>query len=391
MRVTLVTHETSRTGAPAVALLVARILVEDGHRLRVVTRRPGPLEAAFAALAPTRVEPLYRVRRRLWLLPGLGPVALAVDTVVAALTLLRARPDLVYLNSTSSVAYLRAALWLRRPVVLHGHESASVAQRFVGPTRSRGLLRRATLVACSPSVRTDLAALSGLSLQDVPLVPSVPDGEAVRARAAEPATTEVVAHNGSGADGAGDAAAPPIVVGCCGSVERRKGTDLWLQAARTVRAELPDVPLRFVWVGDVVEPDLVPDAEPGVTFLGPSSNPFPLVARFDIATLPSRDDPFPLVVLEAMLLARPVVAFGVGGVPDQVGDAGIVVRPGDVDAFAQALVRLVRDESLRRELGDRAARRVEEVYGEKQFAEQLRAVLGGIRAAAGGPVRDGAT
>ena len=99
------------------------------------------------------------------------------------------------------------------------------------------------------------------------------------------------------------------------------------------------------------------------------------MARFDIATLPSRDDPFPLVVLEAMALGKPVVAFAVGGVPDQIGSGGVVVEPGDVDAFAAAIVNLVSDRGLRQELGDSARVRVETVYSVERFRSAVVAVV----------------
>src|SRR5690606_32807144 len=115
-------------------------------------------------------------------------------------------------------------------------------------------------------------------------------------------------------------------VGAVGSVGHRKGTDLWLQVAALVQ-ECESVPeTTFVWIGDLPD-DFAPDSFPGVEFTGPLANPYPLIAEFDVLTLPSRDDPFPLVVLEAMLLGTPVVAFDVGSVRDQVGDGGTVVAP----------------------------------------------------------------
>jgi glycosyltransferase involved in cell wall biosynthesis len=360
VRVLLITHEASRTGAPRIAALVARRLVGAGHDVRIVTRRPGPLEADFRDLAPTEIEPFYRVRRRLWLTPGAGLLALLVDTVLAAVTVLASRADVVYLNSTASVGYLRPALWLRRAVVLHGHESAEVAPRFVGPARAGRLLHRARLVGCSPSVQAALAGLAGVPVGEVALLPSVPDGPQVEASAR--AVADVVYRPGE------------IVVGCCGSVEHRKGADLWLQAARLVRQARPDAPVRFVWVGEVAEPALI-DGAPEGTFVGPSANPYPHLARFDVATLPSRDDPFPLVVLEAMLLGTPVVAFGVGGVPDQVGSAGVLVPQGEVAGFAAAIVALVDDPDRRRELGRQAGERVAELYSVEAFGAGLIRVM----------------
>lgn len=360
MRVLLISHEASLSGAPRVASLVARTLTERGHAVQVVSRRTGPLLAAFGEAAPTRLEPLYRIRRRLWRTTGLRWIAPVVDTAFAAATILRSRTDLVYVNSTSAAVYLRPALWLRRPVVVHAHESGEVATRFLDRVRSLPLLRRARLIACSPSVRGSLADITGIPAAGIAMLPSVPDGARIRALAeAEP-----------------DHAYPPgvTVVGCCGAVEHRKGADLWLDAIGLVRQALPTTPVDFVWVGEVLDGDLVAAAPDGV-FVGPSANPYAHMKRFDIATLPSRDDPFPLVVLESMTLGTPVVAFGVGGVPDQIGDAGVVVPPGDVGAFADAIVALVLDERRRGDLGERARQRVRDLYSLKVFADELTQVV----------------
>ena len=117
MRVLLVTHEASRSGAPRVALLVARSLVEQGHSVEIVSRAPGPLVPEFAAAAATSIEFLHRVRRRLWRIRGIRHLAYVVDTLLAAVTLIRRRPDLVYVNSTAAAIYLRPARWLGRPAV----------------------------------------------------------------------------------------------------------------------------------------------------------------------------------------------------------------------------------------------------------------------------------
>jgi glycosyltransferase involved in cell wall biosynthesis len=351
-RVLVVSHEASRTGAPRIAFLVAQSLVQHGDEVRVVLRRPGPLEGEFAGVAPTRVEPWYRVRRRLWRISGCRILALAVDTAFAAATIIRARPHVVYLNSTASVVYARPAIWLRRHVVVHSHESATVASCFIRPARADRLLSRSTLVACSSSVQHALAEVAGVDVSSIVLVPSVPDAAVVRSLAEGPLPQEFSPDD--------------IVVGCCGSVEHRKGADLWLEAARRVRAALPDCSVRFLWIGTVDDPELVASAPPGV-FVGPSANPYPYMARFDIATLPSRDDPFPLVVLESMALGKPVVAFAVGAVRDQVGPGGILVEPGDVEAFADAIIELLTDDQLRRELGRLARARVESMYSIERF------------------------
>jgi 2-deoxystreptamine N-acetyl-D-glucosaminyltransferase/2-deoxystreptamine glucosyltransferase len=79
------------------------------------------------------------------------------------------------------------------------------------------------------------------------------------------------------------------------------------------------------------------------------------VAALDVFAYGSRRESLPLAVLEAMLLARPIVATDVGDVPRALADgAGVVVPPGDVAAMAAAIDRLLADPGARRALGARA-------------------------------------
>ena len=359
LRVLLVTHEASLTGAPRIALLAAGALLDEGHQVSILSRRPGPMEPDFRARGSFSVEPLHRVRRRLRQIPGLRWLAWIADTVLAFVSIARSRPGLVYLNSTASLIYLRPALWLRRPVIVHSHESAAVSAGFVGSAKAGRLLRQARLGACSPSARTDLAATAGVPVSAVELVLSVPDSD----RVLQSARTGRCMF---------DVVPGEIVIGCCGSVEHRKGADLWLEVEQKVRAEIPGVRLRFVWIGavDASFEGVAPDR-----FIGPAAQPYASMSRFDIATLPSRDDPFPLVVMEAMLLGKPVVAFDVGGVAEQIGNGGVVVRAGDVAAFAAAIVQLAQDSGRREELGHRAAARAAREYSVEAFVTAVSGVV----------------
>lgn len=365
MRILLVTHETSRTGAPRVATLVARGLVGQGHTVSVVARLPGPLVSDFEAAAQTSVEPLWRLRRKLRSIRETRLVAFVLDTVVATIEILRSRADLVYVNSSAAAIYLRPAKWLRRPVILHVHESGELASWFLAKARATTLLVGASVVACSPSVQEEIARLMNVSAGDVPMLPSVPDDAQVLRM-----STAQVDHC---------YAPDELVVGCCGAVEQRKGVDLWVQAARLVIRAMLDVPVRFVWVGDGTPPEIDQSERNQLAFLGPSPNPYPHMRRFDVFTLPSRDDPFPLVVLEAMTLGTPVVAFAVGGVPRQIGDAGVLVPAGDVASFAGEIVRLLGDLSARQRLGAAAQDRVRASYSTDAFYAGLAELLGAVR------------
>jgi glycosyltransferase involved in cell wall biosynthesis len=92
-----------------------------------------------------------------------------------------------------------------------------------------------------------------------------------------------------------------------------------------------------------------------VTFAPPTPDILPLIASCDLLVVASDYEGQPLVVAEAQALGRPVVATAVGRVPELVSPAmGRVVRPGDPDALAAALVELSLDGELRETLGRRA-------------------------------------
>ena len=72
---------------------------------------------------------------------------------------------------------------------------------------------------------------------------------------------------------------------------------------------------------------------------------------------PSRYEGFGAPVLEAMALGCPVVAADATALPEVVGDAGLLVAPGNVDAWAEALTNVAADPALRDRLADAGRRR----------------------------------
>jgi len=87
-----------------------------------------------------------------------------------------------------------------------------------------------------------------------------------------------------------------------------------------------------------------------------------------IVLMPSRSEGQPIVLLEAMAYGRAVVATAVGGIPDTLADAGVVVPAGDADALVAAVAQLAGDAGRVARLGDAARARAdalgaENVYG----------------------------
>jgi glycosyltransferase involved in cell wall biosynthesis len=144
---------------------------------------------------------------------------------------------------------------------------------------------------------------------------------------------------------------PPdaFLIGGCGTIEWRKGVDLFLQVAH--RMGLEDPHAHFLWVGGGsshasaefrrVQHDFDRlELDGRVVFAGAQKDPEAFLAAMDVFALTSREDPFPLVCLEAASLGKPVVCFDrAGGMPEFVAhDAGAVVPYGDIGAFVECLL-----------------------------------------------------
>lgn len=98
-----------------------------------------------------------------------------------------------------------------------------------------------------------------------------------------------------------------------------------------------------------------------------------LLESLDVVALPSWTEGLPVVLLEAMAHARPVVATPVGGTPELVvdGETGLLVPPRDPEALAAALRRLLEDPDLARRLGEAGRERVAERFTAGQQTRRI--------------------
>lgn len=101
-----------------------------------------------------------------------------------------------------------------------------------------------------------------------------------------------------------------------------------------------------------------------VAFLGFRPNVAAILAVGDVFLFPSLSESFGLAAAEAMACGVPVVGSAVGGIPEVVahGETGFLCPPHDVEAMADATVRLLIDDGLRRRMGELAHRRVVERF-----------------------------
>jgi glycosyltransferase involved in cell wall biosynthesis len=122
-----------------------------------------------------------------------------------------------------------------------------------------------------------------------------------------------------------------------------------------------------------------------VTFLGtiPRRQLVERYRRAAVFCLPSRQEGFGIVFLEAMACGKPIVAGRAAAVPETVtdGECGLLVDPEDPEALARALTALLRDPDLRQEMGEAGRRRVERYRADRVaglFLETVQSALRGL-------------
>lgn len=98
-----------------------------------------------------------------------------------------------------------------------------------------------------------------------------------------------------------------------------------------------------------------------------------VLAGMDIVALSSHNEGTPVSLIEAQAAGKPVVSTDVGGVQDAVaqGRSGLIVAPGDVAAFRDALLRLVEDENLRRQMGQTGVQWVQSKFTYQRLVRDM--------------------
>ncbi|MGH9682878.1 MAG: glycosyltransferase family 4 protein [Candidatus Acidiferrales bacterium] len=174
-----------------------------------------------------------------------------------------------------------------------------------------------------------------------------------------------------------------LTVGRWAASERYKGADELIRAIARLRSTISDLHLVAVGGGDDLPRLRLLANELG---MGNSVHFFDGLCREEIAgcyaratvfALPSTGEGFGLVFLEAMAFGKAIVAAASGGTTDLVEHEanGLLVPPHDPQRLADAIARLLRDDSLRLELGRRGAEIVREKYQFDAFQSELERVL----------------
>jgi glycosyltransferase involved in cell wall biosynthesis/ribosomal protein S18 acetylase RimI-like enzyme len=169
-----------------------------------------------------------------------------------------------------------------------------------------------------------------------------------------------------------------LVVGTVGRLVGEKGHREIIEAARQVRAELPHV--RFIVVGgsdpekaDALSPQEIEAARDDVLFTGWRDDLPELLSLMDVFVLASWREGMPRSAIEAAAMGKPLVLTNVRGCREVVRDGteGLLVPSREPDALATAILRLLRDQRAREEMGAAARMRAVERFDEAAVADRV--------------------
>jgi len=364
-RVCLLIGQLGLGGAEKQVVLLARGLSERGVRTSVlVMYTGGPREDELRA-AGVRVvhldcpslssmpHPVSRsgtglaraVRAPGLALRSVGAAALAAESVRRiAVHLRRERPDVLHAFLFHGYAAAGpAALLARVPVLVAGRRGLS-GREWERPGL-RVLARIANRLTDHVVANADAVADCARNVERIPAAKLATIYNGIPDSAFEPAAAAVL-----------DTDAPVIL--CVANLYWYKGHRHLIEAAALLRERAAACTLALV--GDGPErrhlEDRARELALDVRFLGHRADVEMLLARADVCVLPSLTEGMSNAVMEAMAAGKPVVATEVGGTGELLRGRGVLVPPGDPEALADGLARVLGDPVLAARLGAEARR-----------------------------------
>jgi glycosyltransferase involved in cell wall biosynthesis len=382
--VLLVTQNLNLEGAPLFLWEYARHLAASGGAtLQVISSQEGPLRARFEALgASVRLLDASRLQAA----PSAPAVRRELRGLAAQLDL--AGVKLVVANTVASFWAVLAAHAAGRPSLLYIHES----------TPPEAFFPRRAVATVLPSVRAAFAAATRVSFlteatrryyDDLAVRPNycVNPGW-IDLRAIDAFRT---AHPRSALRTQFGVERDELLVVNIGSVCERKGQTIFARAVDLLGRLDPALAgrARFLMIGGrdtLYDRDLAELLQelrrPNLQVRPETPDVYAWYAAADLFVCTSYEESFPRVILEAMGFALPIVSTDVHGIPEIVrdGQEAVLVPPGDTQALATAMGRVLLNPARAGEFSARARRRVEAAFALEHQLPRHHALAGALAA-----------
>lgn len=348
MNILFISHSAGYTGAPFLLVnLLEWFKKNTSHNIRVLLKNDGPLRSEFSSLAETVSVSQFSMR---------------VENRERCLLKHYQDVDIIYSNTGTNGHILVGLAPLNRPVVTHLHEMRYALAMWGENAFDHVLAQTTKWICVSRPVKENLCINHGVHSDKAEIIPAC---------ITLPSNIQELAQKRLNILQALGLREPARIILGAGTFDWRKGADIFLQVAAQI-LKLHDAPdLHFVWLGDEGMDEttrLRTSIEVGGLGIAPRLHLLPFrsdvlefMAHCEIFLLSSREDPCPLVALEAAALGKPVVCFQkAGGIADFVSQgAGIATPFMDTQAMAKAVCDLLDNPATSIAMGKRGAKLVE--------------------------------
>lgn len=363
-KVLFVSFQANLSGAPRILYNIVKHIDREKFDCCVVFPERGPIVAEFQAIVPSYVisSPVdfaanilnrrrisQKLRRR------------SFNNIVA-----KTSPDAIYINGLGQKDVVEWAVDLPLPKIVHFHEIDNAVMVQADKWLQKIVANCNLFVACCHAVRNFMVRCMNISPQYAVTMHESIDVEAILARKC-PHPHEIKKKFRIPVDA--------TIIGAVGQPSFRKGVDIFVEAAAAVLHHKPNLNLHFVWVGgnnhfhnslfmksmrNLVKRCAM---EKRFHWIREVQDVTPLQNAMDLYVVSSREDPFPLGMLEAMLMGTPVIGFAVSGVPEALGHgAGIIVDRADASSLAEKIMEFVDARDKWVEIGNNGNTRVGEQF-----------------------------
>ncbi|KAB2644789.1 MAG: glycosyltransferase [Verrucomicrobia bacterium] len=274
----------------------------------------------------------------------------------------------VYSSTVVNGLFLKRLRFLKVPIITHAHELQKAIERWAPGEIIKETLKNSDLIlGGAPQVIENLQKEHMLSLEKSGYLPDFIECLTIEQIPTEEEKKELKQQLGISPDN--------IVVFGCGTTDWRKGPDLFLKTA--IEACKKNKLLKFIWIGgdpsSYMQIVKQVSLEENILFLGSQLQSRRYYYIGDIFFLSSREDPCPLVALEAADASLPIICFSeTGNIPSFVReDAGITVPFENTTAATEAILFLAKDKEIRVSLGDVAKKRVHALHSSINAAKEI--------------------
>jgi len=170
------------------------------------------------------------------------------------------------------------------------------------------------------------------------------------------------------------------LIGAIGRMVWQKGFEYLIECIPEIGRTYPDTKILIVGDGPLLDGLKALSGRLGVEkniiFTGFRSDIKEILSAFDLLVVPSLLEGFPMVTLEAMAMAKPIIATNIDGITEQITDGkdGILVAPRDPDALAKAIIKVLADRQSAKAMGLAARKKVEQEFSVEKMVRETEKV-----------------